>query len=164
MHRLKLAKPSRMAMLLAIAVSSGFLGLTPIIGQANPSEIAVTTVGNLAMGGFDPITFQGDNEPALGSDKIRYFWKGANWQFVSTENRDQFRATPEKFAPAYGGHGAWAVSVGEFLRGDPRLYRVDNGQLFLFYSADTRDKWADEPDLIRERANREWTDALPDMQ
>ena len=136
----------------------------PSAANANPSEIAVTPVGNLAAGGFDPVSFLGEDGPALGSSSFRYYWKGANWQFVSAENREIFRAAPEAFAPAYGGHGAWAVSVGEFLRGDPRLYQVIDGQVFLFYSEGTMMKWMDNPDYFKQRADREWADTLPDMQ
>ena len=136
----------------------------PVDGHATPSEIAVTPVGNLAVGGFDPLTFFDDEGPRLGSSSFRYFWKGANWQFVSAENRETFRATPEAFAPAYGGHGAWAISVGEFLRGDPRLHQVIDGQVFLFYSEGTLMKWMVDPAYFKQRADREWADTLPDMQ
>lgn len=136
----------------------------PDQAHANPSEIAVTPVGNLAVGGFDPVSFTAETGPQLGSSAFRYYWKGANWQFLNAENREAFRATPEAFAPAYGGHGAWAVSVGEFLRGDPRLYQIIDGQVFLFYSEGTLSKWLEDPAFFKQRADLEWAATLPAMR
>ncbi|MEO0392067.1 MAG: YHS domain-containing (seleno)protein [Pseudomonadota bacterium] len=155
--------PSWAALCCATLAIASVSCIIPSSGQANPSEVAVTTVGNLAMGGFDPLTFTNEEGPSLGSDQHRYYWKGANWQFVNRENRDIFRAEPERYAPAYGGHGAWAVSVGEFLKGDPRLYLMIDGQLYLFFSEGTLSKWLDDPEGLKRRADREWAAMLPDM-
>ncbi len=139
------------------AVTSASTGLAA-------SEIATTPVGNLAIGGYDAVSYRAEDGPLPGNPKHVYYWKGANWQFVTEENREAFRDDPEAYAPIYGGHGAWAVSVGEYLRGDPRIFTISNDTVFLFYSEDTKTKWLDNAKFLKQRADREWLKTLPKMQ
>jgi len=138
--------------------------LPALNAHSEGTEIATTTVGNLAIGGYDAITFRTETGPQPGFGTYSYFWKGSIWQFINDENRQTFRDNPENYAPEYGGHGAWAVSVGEFLRGDPRIFTITDNRLYLFYSEGTKDKWLKNQSFLKQRAERVWAENLPGMQ
>ena len=60
-------------------------------------------------------------------------WNGAVWHFSSTANRELFKATPEKYAPEYGGHCALGASEG-YISQKPTngQYAIFRGKLYLF--------------------------------
>jgi len=68
--------------------------------------------GGAAIRGYDPVAYFNEDGPVKGSPENSFSYQGATWQFTSAENRDTFAADPEKYAPAYGGYCAWAVSQG----------------------------------------------------
>ncbi|MEM6901793.1 MAG: YHS domain-containing (seleno)protein [Pseudomonadota bacterium] len=138
--------------------------ILPVVATAQMSEIRTTAVGNFAMGGFDPVSYFDANEPAKGSEAFSYFWKGARWLFTSQANLEAFRAEPEAFAPAYGGHGAWPVTVGQYVYGDPRIFTITDGRLFLHYTEATRDQWRAEQERLTAQADRNWAADLEQMR
>jgi hypothetical protein len=38
---------------------------------------------------------------------------------------------PEKYVPAYGGYCAFGISVGKKFIGDPEVWRIVDGRLYL---------------------------------
>ncbi|MBV6633095.1 MAG: hypothetical protein KI792_08695 [Alphaproteobacteria bacterium] len=158
--------PTRFGHGLLMAGVGLLLGLTLQVQQASAqvSEIRTTPIGNLAMGGFDPVTYFEADAPAKGSDEFSYHWKGARWLFTSQMNLEAFRANPETYAPAYGGHGAWPVTVGQYVFGDPRLFTITDGRLFLHYTENTRDQWRADQARLTERADRNWATDLEQMR
>lgn len=80
----------------------------------------------------------------LGKKTYTVEYKGAKWRFLSKESSERFAAEPEKFAPAYNGHCANALSLGEGLvRTDGTHWEILDDQLYLFYAARGRDRWLD---------------------
>ena len=57
-----------------------------------------------AIDGYDPVAYFVSNAPAKGAKAYTHTWNGAPWYFVTAENRDLFKADPEKYAPRYGGY------------------------------------------------------------
>ena len=57
-----------------------------------------------AIDGYDPVAYFVSNAAAKGAKAYTHKWNGADWYFVSAENRDLFTANPEKYAPRYGGY------------------------------------------------------------
>ena len=81
---------------------------------------------------------------SLFSDVAIHFtfkWRGALWRFVSAADRDAFAASPEKYAPQFGGYCAWAVSQGYTADIDPNAWKVVNGKLYLNYDKEVQKKW-----------------------
>jgi hypothetical protein len=50
---------------------------------------------------------------------------------VSAGNRSLFIATPQKFAPQYGGYCAFAMSLNRIADVDPDEWAIVNGKLYL---------------------------------
>ncbi len=66
-----------------------------------------------------------------GSPEFQVEYNGAKWFFASAANRDAFLADPEKYAPAYDGHCAFGVARGGKVPGNPNLWRIVDGKLYL---------------------------------
>jgi YHS domain-containing protein len=155
---------------LVVAAVAGFaLGGMPwaaggIFGgaKAQSAEPAVYTgiVEGVALGGYDAVAYHAEGAPRRGSADYSHQWQGAEWRFSSAENRDRFAADPEAFAPRFGGYCAWAVAEGYTAHGDPHVWAIVDGQLYLNYSARIQRRWErDVPGFIA-RAETNWPGVL----
>lgn len=77
-----------------------------------------------------------------GSDEFLTEWNGAKWRFATAENQAAFEANPEKYAPAFGGYCAWAVSQGYTAHGDRNAWTIHDGRLYLNYNKSIRRRWS----------------------
>jgi YHS domain-containing protein len=66
-----------------------------------------------------------------GSAAYTAEYNGAVFAFASAENRDRFLADPAKYAPQYDGHCAYGVAQGGKVPGNPNLWRIVDGKLYL---------------------------------
>lgn len=96
----------------------------------------------LAIGGADPVAYFTQSTFVPGSEAHTHDWQGVTWQFASAENRDLFASTPEDYAPAYGGHCAWAVAAKNTLVPiDPEAWSVVDGKLYLNANKRVQSNW-----------------------
>ncbi len=127
-----------------------FALLTLMAGSAFAAEpVAKSKFKGVAIGGHDSLAYhefpKDEHKPALkGSKKYVVKYKGAKWQFGSERSRDLFQADPERYAPAYNGHCANALSLGKgLLRTDGTHWEIFGDKLYLFYAGRGRDRWLD---------------------
>ena len=115
-------RPFKMiARALIVAVA---LAVSAVAGPALASGLVnATFLGGTAIEGYNPVAYFTEGKPVEGSSEHTYAWKGATWRFSSQENRDTFAASPEKFAPQFGGDCAWAVAHGSTASIDPEAWR-----------------------------------------
>ena len=122
----------------------------------SPAAISPAEAGNqlpTAISGFDAVSYHQGDAPQRGEARFNHFWNGAVWFFSSEANRDAFRADPDAFAPAYDGYCAWAASQGYIAPGDPLIYEVVDGQLYLQVHPRAQELWqADIPAHIAQGA------------
>ncbi len=117
---------------------------------------AVNVQGGAAIQGFDPVAYFTLGAPTRGNPAITAPWRGVEWRFASAANRAAFLAEPERYAPAFGGFCAYAVSEGYTAGIDPRAWRIVDGRLYLNYSARIQRTWEqDIPGRIA-RADDNW--------
>ncbi len=98
-----------------------------------------------------------------GTGAFTVQWKGAVWRFSNKESRDTFAANPEKFSPAYNGHCANALSLGEgLIKTDGTHWEIFDDQLFLFYAARGRNRWlgGDDYRSYKISADNAWKEIL----
>ncbi|MEO0430932.1 MAG: YHS domain-containing (seleno)protein [Cyanobacteria bacterium J06656_5] len=110
--------------------------------QAADPTYAVFAEDGVAIGGADPVAYFTEGDYTPGSGEFTHDWEGATWQFASAENRDLFAASPEEYAPQYGGFCAWAVSQGNTAPIDPTAWKIVDGKLYLNYNAQIQNRWA----------------------
>jgi hypothetical protein len=117
---------------------------------------AVFVDNGLAIRGTDPVAYFTEGRPVRGQVAFRHVWQGATWQFASAANRDAFAADPARFAPAYGGFCAWAVSEGYTAPVDPEAWRIVDGRLFLNYDRSIQRRWERDMAARILRADANW--------
>lgn len=102
----------------------------------------------LALSGYDAVSyFQGDGKPVEGSKDFTVKYQGFDYRFANEENAKTFAAEPAKYVPAYGGYCAWAIGANNALApGDPNVYDVVDGKLYLNFSPAVKEKWTPKKD------------------
>jgi YHS domain-containing protein len=131
--------------------------LAALAGDPKP---AVNVSGNLALNGYDAVAYVTDGKPVRGLPHLSTSWNGAVWRFASAEHRDIFLKDPERYAPQFGGYCAWAVAHGYTANGDPEVWTIVGGKLYLNYSKRVQKRWeVDIPGyILKGQAN--WPDVL----
>lgn len=110
----------------------------------------------LALRGYDPVAYFAAGKPEAGRSEFTASHKGATYRFVSAANRDAFVAAPERYLPQYGGWCAFAAADGKKADGDPQVWRIENGKLYLNYNRSVGQRWsADIPGFVA-RADAKW--------
>lgn len=101
--------------------------------------------GDTAILGYDPVAYFTVGKPTKGQDRFVHEWMGAKWKFVSQDNLDLFRATPDRYAPQYGGYCAYGVAQDNLVSIEPDKFSVINGKLYLNYDAEVQATWLKDP-------------------
>lgn len=117
---------------------------------------AVNAEDGVAVRGTDVVAYFTERRAVAGSPAFTHDWRGATWRFASAANRDRFAADPDRYAPAYGGFCAFAVSEGYTAPIDPQAWRIVDGRLFLNYDQAIKRRWErDIPGRVA-RADANW--------
>ena len=111
--------------------------------SAFAADDAISTgfFNNVAIDGYDTVSYFTEGKPVEGNDKFQTMWRDATWKFSSQENLDLFKQEPVKYAAQYGGYCAWAMSEGNTAGVDPEIWHIENNKLYLNYNQSVQDKW-----------------------
>ena len=119
-------------------------------------KINKTTLGSLALRGYDPVAYFTEEKALVGRKEFTHEYADANWRFASAVNRDLFASNPERYAPQFGGYCAWGISQAKLFGGDPRIWKVVDGKLYVNYNKEIEKTWErDIPGFI-EKADHNW--------
>ncbi len=141
----------------ALALS---LCLAPLSARA---EVSIFSERNgLALDGYDVVSFFEGQGAVEGRQEFALMWKGVIWRFVSSGNQARFEANPRAYAPVFGGYCAYAMSQGYLAPGDPHLWRIDNGELFLLNNASVQVIWQEDAGALLQAARGNWPAVLRD--
>jgi YHS domain-containing protein len=137
---------------MAAAAAPADAGLYADLGGEPTGPVHTASKGDtLAVSGFDVVSyFTADGVPVEGSEEFTVRYNGYDYRFASEDNARTFIAEPAKYAPAYGGYCAWAIGANDALApGDPNVYEIVDGKLYLNFNEDVQAKWeADIPGFI----------------
>lgn len=148
--------------LLALGVLISGLGLPHASMSALAFDRASTRSINLdksgvAIRGFDPVAYFTDGRPTKGNSQISAMHQGATFYFVSAKNRALFLAEPEKFTPAFGGFCAMGAALDKKFDGDPNLWKIVGGKLYLNKDASAERYWLKDVSGNITKANGSWS-------
>ncbi|CAN1531891.1 hypothetical protein MCEMSEM23_01423 [Rhabdaerophilaceae bacterium] len=107
-----------------------------------------------ALMGFDPISYFLDNDARLGSPQFQATFAGAAWFFHSQSNKAAFEESPESYLPIFGGYDPVAIASGVLVAGNPRIFVVEHGKLYLFRNAQNRALFLSQINLTLEAAQQ----------
>lgn len=104
----------------------------------------------IAIRGYDTVAYFTESKPTEGMEQFSVDWNGASWLFASQENADLFTASPEKYAPQYGGYCAYGVAMDYLVKIEPDQWAIVDGKLYLNYDKKVQKLWRkDVPGFIQ---------------
>ncbi len=147
-------------------LAAGF-SLLATAGLAGPQYLDNT---GFAVSGYDVVAYFDLEQSAVGTAQpeavpgkksITADYNGATFAFSTAANRDTFLANPDKFAPQYDGHCAYGVSRGGKVPGNPHLWRIVDGKLFLNITKNVVGFWEEDIPGNITLADGNWTGIEP---
>lgn len=131
-------------------VTSALLAASTSFAFAGDQYIDET---GFAVSGYDVLAYFGLDQSAVGAAQpegvpgnasITADYNGAKFAFATEANRDAFLADPAKYAPQYDGHCAYGVSKGGKVPGNPNLWRIVDGKLYLNITKNVVSFWEED--------------------
>jgi YHS domain-containing protein len=115
----------------------------------------------VAINGYDPVAYFKMNKAVKGNKDLTVYAGGVTYYFSSEENKDEFKKSPAKYEPQYGGWCAYAMGKkGTKVDIDPATFKIIDGKLYLYYNryfVNTLNYWnKDEPNL-KKNADDNWS-------
>lgn len=144
---------SRRAFLWAAAaavVSSGMTLAIPAVAQT------AQTAMRLGLKGYDPVAYFTLASPTPGIVEFELVYDGVRYRFANARHRDMFKASPEKYAPQFGGLCAMTLANGSRREPDPTIWLIANGNLYVFSGAAGQERFRLEAEVQALRATANW--------
>ena len=136
-----------------IALSLGALLLTATATAAAAADVAHSTTG---VGGYDLVSFHTGEKPVRGNGNHLVVHDGVTYLFQSAETKGAFEADPERYLPAFGGFCAYGVAVGKKFHGDPDVWEVVDGRLYLNLDNKIKGIWVQDVSGNIAKADGQW--------
>lgn len=123
-----------------------------------------------AASGYDVVAYfdlpQSDvgqpQPPAVpGLADITADYNGAKFAFATEANRDRFLADPAAYAPQFDGHCAYGVAQGGKVPGNPDLWRIIDGKLYLNITKNVVSFWEEDIPGNLSKAGGNWSGLEP---
>jgi YHS domain-containing protein len=115
-------------------------------------------VNDLAIKGYDSVSYFTKGAPTKGSDEYTAAYNGAIYQFSNANNRDLFKATPSKYAPQYGGFCAMGVAMNQKFDTDPTAWHIRGDKLYLNLNKNVQKKWLSDVPGFLATSQGNWID------
>ncbi|MFN7806803.1 MAG: thioredoxin family protein [Planctomycetaceae bacterium] len=120
--------------------------LTPETDRGSRAPAQPVAKSDWALDGYSPVSLKEAGKWLPGLNEFTAEYDGLNYRFLDAEERDRFLQSPDQFAVQEGGRDVvvWD-EVHKQLPGSTRFAAYYNGQLFLFYSRDSRSQFKKNP-------------------
>ena len=142
---------------LGLVVAATAIPAVPAFAVVDDSAAAVNTdQQGIALHGYDPVAYFNGGAPAKGSTQFTATYEGASYYFASAANEAKFKANPAAYAPQFGGFCAMGVALEKKLDGDPMVWKIVDGKLYLNVNADVAVAWQRDIPGNLEKANDLW--------
>lgn len=125
---------NRITLSIAAAISAVAFAKVGLAGEQYVDNTGFAVSGYDVVAYFDlPQSEVGSPqpEPVPGKADITAEYNGATFAFSTEENRDRFLENPAQYVPQYDGHCAYGVAKGGKVPGNPNLWRIVDGKLYL---------------------------------
>lgn len=140
----------------ALAASLTFLPASVLAYDVKSTAAVNVDKDGVILRHFDPTTYGSNATPTIGVAEYSATVDGAIYRFASSSARDQFVANPASYMPAFGGFCATGAAFGKKLDGDPEIFRLYNGQLYVFVSQQAVEVWDKDPAGTLAKATANW--------
>lgn len=100
--------------------------------------------------GYDAVSYHTIGRPVMGNGSHASVYNDGVYLFINEENKALFDKNPAKYAPAYGGWCAFGISAGKKFHGDPLVWEIVDGKLYVNLNNKIKGLWAkDIPGFIK---------------
>jgi len=106
--------------------------LQPVGSVSAASNRIATNDSGVAIDGYDTTAYWRAARSLSGNQRHKVMWQGTPWHFATAEDAAKFEANPQNFAPKFGGFCTRALSFQKVVNGDPEVWRIYQGNLYLF--------------------------------
>ncbi len=144
------------AIVVVAAVIVGALFVSPLLSAKQQFATYNVDSEKVAIHGYDTVAYFTEGKPMQGKDEFEEVWEDARWQFSSATNRELFKANPERYAPQFGGYCAGGLAVGEYADGDPKLFTIVDGKLYLIKNKKYQMAWRKAPEAAIHFGEYNW--------
>ena len=140
----------------------GLMSLTSSAQDANALRKKQFNLGDggVAVKGYDPVAYFRENKAVKGSKDLSVYYQGVIYYFSSAANKEEFKKSPDKYEPQYGGWCAYAMGAkGEKVSIDPETFKIIGGKLYLFYNRlfnNTLTSWNKDETNLKQKADANW--------
>jgi YHS domain-containing protein len=111
----------------------------------------------IAIKGYDPVEFFNSSKATQANGTIFYEYNGVKYFFTSSKNLLQFKATPSKFEPKYGGWCAFHMSKdASRVAANPQCFTVQDGKLYFFASDSDKKEWIKNNNVKKTEGDLNW--------
>ncbi|SEW57234.1 YHS domain-containing (seleno)protein [Chitinophaga arvensicola] len=120
----------------------------------------VFAVNGIAIKGYDAVAFFKEGKPVKGFDSLAFMYKNAQWRFSSKENMESFKASPEHYAPQYGGYCAYGTAAGHKAPTQVETWSIVNDKLYFNFNMEVKQSWEKDRAALIQKADQRWPDVM----
>ena len=107
--------------------------------------------------GYDLVSYHTGKKPLPGNGNFVAVHDGIKYLFTSKANKETFESNPHKYVPAFGGYCAFGVAVGKKFIGDPTVWKLVDGKLYLNLDTSIQALWNKDVKGNIKKANKNWS-------
>jgi YHS domain-containing protein len=153
-------------MIFRLVLAAVFAGMIATAGLAGDQYVDGT---GYAVSGYDVVAYfdlpqskvgQPQSKAVPGRVDLSTNYNGAEFAFSSAANLERFLANPAKYAPQFDGHCAYGVAQGNKVPGNPNLWRIVNGKLYLNITKAVNRTWEEDIPGYLQQAGGKWAGRL----
>lgn len=115
----------------------------------------------IALQEFDPVSYFKGSRPVKGKAEFKHTHLGITYYFANAENLEEFKKSPSRYDPAYGGWCAYAMAEdGRREKVSPMTYKIVDGKLYLFFNFSANNhllKWNQNERKFKAQADANWS-------
>lgn len=108
------------------------------------------------LGGHCPVTYHEASVALEGDPKYSAVYGGWTYHFLSEEKKKQFLEDPERYLPRFRGTCVTMLAEGKMVTGDPEIFLLNDGSLYLFQGSSQRVRFMKNPRGILADAEVQW--------
>jgi YHS domain-containing protein len=109
----------------------------------------------VSLKGHDPVSYFTEGRPVKGLSNISYDFDEARYHFASAKNRERFASSPDRYMPQYSGLCAAGLAHGVKAVADPTVWKIVDGKLYVFFSAQAREEFEKDPSMLA-KSQQNW--------
>lgn len=135
-------------MLSVLIVAVSFFAVDSFAGYVQESTTGVL--------GYDLVAYHTEGKPVRGDGNNLVVIDDVTYLFASEANKKAFEANPNKYLPAFGGYCAFGASVGKKFVGDPEVWKIVDGRLYLNLDRNIQKMWFEDISGNIVKAEQNW--------